>query len=619
MIFTRLTRANRLTASATLLTCIAACNFIINVDPAQCKIDADCTPLFPNQKAVCDHSTCVLAPTAPPECTKNAECIEKEAAKTGRPAICVDQHCQSIVGDGELCLPQLLPLRVGEGNAKTATDLLRADDVIVIGAVTPLNDSSPLQQPNLRAYNLALKEINEYDGVPIGAGGKRQPLVMVVCKGEQGAVDPSVEHLVNKLKVPAIVPSVDVTDLPSVMAKAQAAKSFGMNPSETLDKYETYEGLAWSLLGSPEDLAQAYAPAVQAIQAHLRSKRKLTGNLKLAVVATTYTVDQITAKAIESGPTNPPGSALQRDLAKAVTLNGQPLSALATTNDPSFLHRDLNLAGGAAEQTKLVDDLVNFCPDIIVALTGEELGVVFKPVEEQLAQKWESGGCVRGDGADAGAPTAAMSLPMWLLGTRNAHPAKLFEYLNTDVPEPRTLKYQRFFGIQYAGTTEVVPAGATTQRDAWLERMKTLYGGASEDYSDMENFYDAIYWIAYGFSASGYAPVPPVGASLKGGVRNLLDGVSIFPGTVDVVRNSFATIQTQRLADKHTTYVGALGPRDIEQSVGRVFGTGALYCYVNAGSASAQPISIKYDVRRYDSEGGGKLVGDDACFVGMPF
>lgn len=598
----------RLALGGILLTCIAACNFIIDVDPAQCETDADCKARF-SQLNVCQNGMCVEALF---ECRKNAECIDKEAVTTGRPAICVDQHCQAIVGNGELCLPQLLPTRVGGSNAKTANDLLREDDVIVIGALTSLNEASPLQQPNLRAYNLALKEIAEYGGVPIGSDGKRRPLVMAVCRGEQGSADTSTEHLITDLHVPVIVPSVEVTDLASIFKKMETAGVFGMNPSETLDKYAAFGGFMWSLLGSPEDPAQAYAPATKAIETHLRAKRKLAtdARVKLAVIATTYAVDQVMADAIEFGPSNPPGAAQQRDVNKATVLNGQPLSA--TANEPSFRHIRWDLEAGTNGQSQVVDELAGFCPDIIVALTGDELGGIVKTVEEKIAIQCTGG-------ADAGVP-GAESLPIWLLGTRNARPASLFEYLNTDVPELRATKYHRFFGVQYAGSSEVVAEGARTQREAWLDRMKENYGGTVDHYADMENFYDAIYWVAYGLSAYGVAPVPATGTSLKDGVRRLLEGPSIFPGHIDEIGKSFLAIQNQRLVNKGTTYVGALGPRDIDVSVGRVFGTGALYCYLNAGAAVANPISIKYDVRRYlEEKDGAKLVGDDACFVGMPF
>jgi hypothetical protein len=591
--------------STTLLVSIVACNFLIDTDAEQCTTTADCEARFPNSGRVCQLSSCVkvdvqtdAASEAGPECTSNAECIDR----LGKPAMCVQGKCQTISSDS-LCLPQLLPLGLKDG--KTGNDLLRNDNAIVVGALVEVPAAAVLQQPSTRAYNIALKEIDETGGPTIGPDGSPRPVVMAVCRAETALVDKSVDHLVKDLAVPAVVPLFDSTSILEKITRLAAAGVFAVNPNPpTLDlKYSSaVRGMAWHLLGTDEDLALTYRPVIAKVEEYVRVRRSLDSStkVKIALISTNYPGDTSIANTLREGPSSPIGSdAGPRDPKGAITFNGNE----SPTTSSNFLEVLPRLSQTNTDITQdvvnqLVTTITNFGPDIIIAVTGTGLAKIVEPIDKALDPK----------------------RPVWVLSTGNAHVPEVLTYLDNDetigTPESHVEKRARFLGVQYAGSND-------PQRAAWLRRMELEYGrdaGANNDYSASENFYDAIYWIAYGFQAAS-PPQPPItGASLKIGIGRLLSGTEVYPGDPDVVRKNFHQINVERANSGTLRYVGALGPRDIDPISGTIFGTGALYCY-DEDSVSRRT-TVKYDVLRYSAANGGSLVaaGSDpaTCYLNFP-
>jgi hypothetical protein len=603
---------------ATLVMSIVACNLLIDTDAAQCSSNAECESRFPGSGRVCEGFSCVnvkdaeavdAAPeAAAPECTLNAECMDREAIISGGPAICVKGKCQKIVGDdgagSGVCFPELMPTGLKDGT--TARDLLRKNDVIVIGALLR-GGSESFQQPTARAYNLALREIQQYGGVPIGPNDKARPLVMVVCRTEpnQPALgEKSLAHLVD-LGVPAVLALFDPTTLLTKATELAEKGVFTMNPSDTtaaLRYAPAVQGFAWHLLGTTEDVSLTYRPVLARVEDYVRKKATFDGprDVKVALLATNFTADLAAADTIVSGAVRPLGSdgGTERDPSGAIVFNDGGSTPADTINFKPFIGLPVSAFVPGTERDTLVAQLKGFQPDIIIAATSDVLGGLVDAVDK--AMKELDGGIAR--------------LPVWVLSTRNSRDAALLTYLANANNEAPNTKYTRFLGVQYAGSTEPV------HREKWLERMSLAFGGDTTQYAASENFYDAIYWLAYGLYASGLPTTGPVqasGASLKVGVRNLLSGPRVFPGADGVVAKSFATIHTQLIARSGVTYVGALGPRDIDPSSGTIFGTGALYCYEYDGLT--QKATVKYDIRRYNPDGG-ELLGDPlvACYVNFP-
>lgn len=506
---------------------------------------------------------------AAPQCKRNAECI---ALAQGSPALCVAGQCVNV--NKEICLQQILP-----DNA-----VLERDDVVVVASFLLLDGPTPLATGPGLAYNLALKEIQGAGGV---LGTTHHELAMIVCKAEPSSVGKSLDHVIKDLHVPAILANFGTGDLLRLVpTEVVGAGVFTLNPSVTTDalKFAPTKRLVWSLLGTAEDVARTYRPLLLELQ----HDKLADAPIKVALVATNGSLDEPMADLLEKGQRILTGDAGSFDTTKALSINGAP-----PTGNPSFMRLaiDSNELGkpSRAKLDAAKGALQTFQPDVIIALTGAEIGELLDVDDALVAAK-----------TDAGATKG----PYWILGPSNGattfggQPTTLGKRLSPAGGDPiKAAVRARFVGVQYAGAVD------TAERDAFRGRMLSAYGDAGAEGLASENFYDAVYWLAYGLAAAG--PDAPVeGKSFQLGVRNLIDltAPKIFAGPRATVQESFRVVNLLQ----GSTFVGALGPPDINEAAGTWNSVGAVYCYPPPG-AGALPT---YDVRRYEVDDGGQLSGN---------
>ncbi len=479
-----------------------------------------------------------------PACTSNAQCMDP---KLGNLAFCVTGNCVEL--DQQVCLPQVFPKSIDVRNA----------DVALIAAFIPLKGSSPLAAPNALAYNLALEELANAGGI---SGEQRRQVGMILCGSEEDFVGAK-RHVAEDLRVPAVIAGFDELGLQAWLEDyAVKRQIFTLNPGVSTDalKIKNTERLLWSLLGTPEDVALAYRPLLVHTEAYAR-KRRAIGSLKVALLSTDTATEQSVAEVLQHGPID--HTTGEKDLGKALSFNG--LSTAGNGDDFLFIQVDALEKGETPNYPQIQKQLTDFRPDVVIALTREEI--------VKIARDYE--------GAISVIDPAA--LPIWLLSYRNARSQDLLAFLGTNFKQKR----ERFLGVQYAG------ASRPEQREAWLARMKAKYPDVPESsYSAVENFYDAVYWLAYGLAAAGPG-APPTGESIREGVRTLLTGPSIYAGPVDRIIEAFLRISLE----PETTYVGALGPPDISEKFGTWNSVGGVYCYVQNDDGSIAP---RYDVLRYN-------------------
>ena len=594
------------------LTCSFSCSILIDTNTAQCASDGDCEARFPSRGLVCLGASCLpktpeAEAGAPPTCT-NAQCMDEEAKATGGSAICVAGKCQPLKLvrkiDGTLiCLDEVLPL-----DANTA---LRNDDVLVIGGFVPLQVAAPLADRHALAYRLALDELRNFGGLDIGKAGAKRPVVMAICASDVNLVEDGLAHLTQDLKVPAIVARFDDEKAP-YLVNQYAVKNdvFTMNPNPApyaLVEQESVGGLAWHLLGGTEDVALSYAPLVTMLENVVRTKKGLspTDDVKVALLATNFALDETIAETIQRGPQTRGDSGIVRDVSKAIHFNAGksaeenlaagaflrvPLMTLQQNPPPSESAYAAS-AAAAREQLRI------YRPDIVIAVTSTELKDIVEPLEKALF-------------ADAG-PTA---FPHWALSVQNAAIPGVLAHVKDLQSQGATETYQRFVGIQYAGSTR------KDVRDAWLGRMDTLYAPQGVDqatYAATENSYDAIYWLAYGLFKGTPPGQPANGTAVANGVRKLLiGGTEVFPGGTREITDALRALREQ----PNVRFVGALGPRDIDPRTGAtVFGSGSVYCYQRPQAGTL--VTIKYDALRYDAAKGTLALPtptSEGCYIGLP-
>jgi hypothetical protein len=534
-------------------------------------VNSSCVELTSSDGAVVDDT----GADGGAQCSTNAECIDRAS---GAPAICdrVSHTCARVDMNG-VCLPQILP----------STAELRNDNVALFAAFVPVVGAAPLAQPIALSYALALKEIQKAGGLPGGTGGPRRPVAMVLCGSEPDIVEQGVRHVVQDLHVPGLVSLFSQADMARFVQDITVpAGIFTVNPDVTTEalKYTDVKQLVWHMLGTPEDVALAYRPLMTRSEKYALTRRGDAGPIKVALVSTTSSTDTSIASVIRQGPIIRSGDAGgSRDLSKAIAFNGGK-SADANGANFKFVQLPAVELGGQPNFAQTVDELAAFRPDVVIAITAEEVNSLALPLEQKL----------RTD-----APTKP--LPVWLLSPRNARKSAVLAYLASDQLEVSNDKRKRFLGIQYAGAAEAA------EKNAWLERMKLEYPAADPaSYSASENYYDAVYWLAYGLYAAGPGAATN-GTSLKEGIRKLLTGPRVHPGSTDSIAEAFRLMSIEE-----TMFTGALGPPDIDKEYGAWRSVGSVYCYTPSGSS----VAPKYDVLRYDRNTGA-LGGTFDCFIGF--
>lgn len=504
-------------------------------------------------------------------CTSNAQCMDEAGAK---PALCVSNRCVPI--DTQVCYPQLLP----------SNDRLRNDNAVVFAAFVPLNGGAPLASSAGLAYALAVNEIDEAGGILVEP---RRDVVMLFCKSEPADVEAAVRHVTRDLHVPAMLASFGSAETTRFVDDyARPAKVFTMNPNITAEgqKYRDVDRLVWNLLGPPEDVALAYRPLVARTEAFLRSPSRpfdAGAPLKVVLAATDTSLEQSLQTVIEVGPIDhddPKGGRLGD---KAIAFN----DASVAGNAGNFVAVAIPATetGGNPDYEKLAGDIATARPDVVLLITQIEAETIIPRVEAKLTA--------------LGAP-----LPMWLLAPRNARFVQ--DILADGGSASFDEKRRRFVGIQYAGALD------TTERDAWLTRMRVAYPDTDPAvYAATENFYDAVYWLAYGLGAAGPG-APANGESIRDGVRRLVSGSRVVhPGSKDSIAEAFRQIGLGEVE-----FVGALGAPDIDTAFGTWNSVGSVYCYRRDGVGAISP---DYDVYRYDRDGGALVLRPDGggCFTGF--
>lgn len=542
-------------ALALAMLSVVACGQLLGLD------DLHGTSLVTSQEAGSETGAPDASEGGPPECTMHWQCNQTSGSAT----LCTSGKCVPV--DSELCLSEVLG---GNGTLQS-----KGADALVFAAFLPLYGDTPATQlPPALAYGLAVRELNGHGGIPLketndgGAIGNTiyHQIAIVVCDSDPKNVKNAVSHVAEKLHVPAMIAGFDVAQSSSLISNiAKPAGVFTMNPGVTSEELRyTEDSFLWNLLGTPEDVALAYRPLLKGIEAALRSDGgALAGgpDLRVALLTTNTSLEQSVESVLKKGKLDRLDGG-KADPETGLFFNGKNIAG--TSDGGTFV----SISVKALENKEQPDyagihsTLAAFDPHVVIALTRDEIVRVVAELEDP----------------DGGAGLH----PTWILGPRNSN--VLVDYLATSGGGGFDgNKERRFLGVGIAGTEE------PTQRDAWRVAMENEYKAAGKAAWSTENYYDAIYWLAYGAHQLAW---PPTGRALGDGVRRLVDGQPINPGSTTNISNAFTTLGLSG----HATYVGALGPPDIDTRFGTWNSVGGAYCYAKASGA----ISPKYDVLRFN-------------------
>lgn len=555
-----------------------ACSFLFDLDADQCAVDGDCARL--GSELSCRAGLCVedvagggsgdssggtstneagQAGAAgngevPPECVSNAECLD---ANFGQPYTCIDGKCVSLVT--EEC-----PLVIGADN-------LRAPAPIIYGAYTVAPDGVS-RSVTSRNIDLVVSEVtSKVTGLRGGPNGSRRTIAFVVCNsyfpdvapGTIDAFEPSLDHLVDALRVPGIVSSLSAKDLEAVFSqRLNAAGTFVISPYEKDSELAAIpdEGRLWNMLGATSDLAAAFGPLLKRTEAYLRLDESF---LKLPTPGAKLRVALVSANI-----------ARETDVRDALL----ELPALQDFEVEQFQVESALLTASPDVGT-LATDLLDYAPHIIVALAGSEFIEGVFPVLE-TANNWST-------------ETGGQQRPMYVLGSSMA-PETWALYGASESGGGFTTLMNRIVGVAYASAED------PKLRSNYESRLVS----ANTDLSDptillgSESVYDATYMMVYATAAAGQVP-ELTGRQVAKGMQKLLDGTPY-----DIGPTAMSSVLTALDNGEDIGLELTLGPPDWNVANGTRKGVGSVYCLNNAqpGYESTFPKGPNADALRYDPE-----------------
>lgn len=459
-------------------------------------------------------------------------------------------------------------------------------NAFIFGAYATEPAGVPETSQAIYNYRLAIDELNAAGGLP-DSQGLLHPLAAVICNNDpaRALVDPdfyqrSLHHLVDDLGVAAIVADLPANELKKAFQTTQdeGKDIFFLSPgAANQDLFDLPDkGLVWNMLGPPKDLADGYADLVRRMERFVAAGGDAGATqLRVAVV-------------INDDP-NEVDHELFTELYDAVKpklfFNG---ATAKSQKDGNYREFHIGNTGDAGSPVAVGDAINDFAPHVVMSMTGTLMTATdFTPTgqgKEGVAQRIIS--FVKGGDVDR-QPWIDHQYPFFIFSPINAAATTNFvSLLQSSVGSDYRILYQRFLGINIAGADD---------REVYAEYQTRLRASQKMAIDGFENYYDAIYYLAYAAYQAGVGQLD--GRKISSGMTSLNSGApqTVGPtelgpdGGVNLIEAVFHELKT----NGSVLLVGAGGSQfDVQHGV-RIDKAG-LYCfeYVNGVAVSHQPAEI---------------------------
>jgi hypothetical protein len=488
-------------------------------------------------------------------CQTNAECMLRFGQE---PARCRPSDNKCVPLKNDVC-----PLAYGYPEDPNA---------IFFGAFTTFNPSALEDNSIAWAYRLALEELSGDlgGGLPDGPDGKSRRLAMVLCSNVSRDVAPAMQHLVEEVQVPAVVAMLRPGDLRRAFEAHRSSDVLYLSPvtvSQTLDDLDD-SGMIWNLLGKPADMAPAYGPLLTLTESFVRNERELAEEIPLRVALVT-SQEAFDAELGEAVP-------------EFLEFNGK------TVLENGADYRGFEIDTADPKLGELAAELITFRPHVIVS-TASELLSRPKGLFEIVETDW----------GVHGTPAERAFRPQWILSPFNAGDLSDVQGLMEDLIEGSgEAMERRVVGISIAGAVD------TTLQNSYATRLRTKF---SKAYTDSANYYDAVYYLAYGMYASGVEE-EPTGPGIAEGLKRLLEGKAFNVGPKQIG----AIFQELSSPSGSISLASTLGPPTFDATSGVRSVQSSVFCF-----DPADGLQLRVDVLRYDEQTQ-QLTGEDfPCFTGF--
>jgi hypothetical protein len=484
-------------------------------------------------------------------CSTHAECSRRNA---DQPYRCIRSAC--------------VPLRTTEcpgvftGKTGTAEGLDFADtNAIVLGAYANI-DMDPAKSQEVLNYRLVLNELSGpgQGGLPAPNNTKR-PLVLVVCDntppGEYEGIKKSMNHLVHELGVPGVLASLQTADLLRAFDEfGQRNGVFFLSPLNSNEQLAAQDdsSLLWHMLGMPTDMVPAYVSLLEKLEKLILAS-KPGEKLKVALV---WTPDAFHNELVQT--------AVQK-----LVFNGVGVTA----NETDGFYKSIKLEP-SSDIPNEVTSLRRFAPHVVISMANNSF------IQSGMLEQFE-----RAYGATN---KVHYVLSPFNRAETDRVKALIKEIIDAEMETPGAVPtgHKRFMGVNVAGAED------RTLYNEYYTRLTTSFEGVLPD---RENFYDALYFLAYAIHAAGSTTVLS-GRGIAQAMPSLINGTSEF-GVGPRDRLSALAFLSGTLPMR---LIGTLGPPDFDLNSGSRVDTGGIYCFHwNQTSAGTLVATDHSDVMRFDN------------------
>lgn len=556
---------------------LSGCSFLYDLSPDQCGTNSDCNSF--GEFYSCVEGMCVQG-EPPGECDTNADCLDEDP-NTPRACIELEPGRTSTATCVQLTTPdcpRMLPTGDGEFG-ELWSQKLRLPGSIVIGAFGYLPPEG--YSVYTRNYDLALTELERFAGGVVGRNGTTRPIVAVVCNndfmGDQALLLENARHLVDDVRVPAIIAALNSADLQDAFSQTSQSE---VNPDVLfVSPNSSTEGVAdlqdnnlvWNILPNGEQVAIAYAPLLNRTIDYLHDHKGVPAgeNIKVAVVFATDQRLLIDIKAV---------------LPKILTFNQKDYDTNKSEGYLEEIQVTSSYEDPEADLTGQIDAILEFAPHVIIEVGADELYTSIIPGVE--------------DGWAMAATTADQPRPFYLLAPYHYGRTMLIGGILGRYHMPEQLNL-RMAGVNYAAT---LPEEYQYITDDWLSAYANMFpddpGTTTVDESDTsgkENYWDAPWYVIGAIAATTPRTDTFTGLDLAQGMLRISETRT---GDVYAVGGEDIGDVVEALADGDSiNYIGAMGPPTFD-STGARTGSGSIWC-VTAVTASP-PTQYLADVLRVD-------------------
>lgn len=509
-----------------------------------------------------------LPPVA--ECVSNVQCTTKAAPDGSIPSVCVQTpmpHCERLFSE----------------DCTSVTGDWQNDNALWIASLLGMSGSQlPTNAPRQDAAALAVKEINALGGIP-GEGDTKRPLVMLSCDVAANR-DRAAEHIVDKLRIPAIVgPNLSADVYALANDHTIAAKTVVLTPTgiaASIVELGSSDGLTRLMVPADKQRVQLFIDQIAEVEAQLKISRPARP-LRLAI----YYRDDLTGQGT-------------RDALSSLRFNNLSLADNLNNGTAISVGYDAVAASAAGWKDTATANLFvlgappqpAFRPDIIVVVGGIESAAGFFA---HLEDVWQ-----------ANAP--ASDKPYWIVND----PLRVGATL-TRIGGGATVNDNLRLRVRGISVTpgEGQAAYEVFQQRFTAEYREKMYASTVPSASGMGPIYDAVYTLALGMAGMRELDTNafirnPTGTDITRGMAKLADPSGSSVRAVITDSADLVAAFRELHAGKGIRAIGTFGPLKWETSGAKGAGTLTVFCVAAPATATVSSfkdsdISFDTAARRY--------------------